>query len=368
MLSSERKIKQNLLRLTSCAIVLFSLASCANQTKQNVITHAAEQPAPPNILLILSDDHAWNDYSFMGHEIVNTPSLDSLANEGVTFSKGYVPTSLCRPSLATIATGLYASQHGITGNDPSRETPGGKKGKEYQQLRSQIIAKIDEVKTLPELLREKGYASLQTGKWWEGSYERGGFDEGMTKGFPNPGGRHGDEGLKIGREGVDTITRFIDKTHEANKPFFVWYAPFLPHTPHNPPKALLDKYRRSDTPERLAKYYAMCEWFDQTCGKLLDRLEQKGVADNTIVIYVFPFYITCPSFVTTKSRHQFIGNSIVSISLGLSVINIFLNKCNHQITSITLSFLQTTNPFVLTRCRIPNKVTALTVKIIIVFR
>lgn len=283
---SKRKIKQKLLGVTSCAIVLFSIASCANQNKEEVTAKVTEQETPPNILLILSDDHAWNDYSFMGHEIVNTPSLDSLANEGVTFSKGYVPTSLCRPSLATIATGLYASQHGITGNDPSRETPGGKKGKEYQQLRSQIIAKIDEVKTLPELLREKGYASLQTGKWWEGSYERGGFNEGMTKGFPNPGGRHGDEGLKIGREGVDTITRFIDKTHEANKPFFVWYAPFMPHSPHTPPKRILSKYEKYDLPESIAKYYAMIEWFDETNGELFSHLEKRGLKDNTLIVYV----------------------------------------------------------------------------------
>jgi len=282
----KRKITQNLLSLIICVIVLFSLASCANQNKEEVTANVTEHATPPNILLILSDDHAWNDYSFMGHEIVNTPSLDSLANEGVTFSKGYVPTSLCRPSLATIATGLYASQHGITGNDPSRETPGGKKGKEYQQLRSQIIAKIDEVKTLPELLREKGYASLQTGKWWEGSYERGGFDKGMTKGFPSPGGRHGDEGLKIGREGVETITRFIDKTHEANKPFFVWYAPFMPHSPHTPPKRILSKYENYDLPESIAKYYAMIEWFDETNGQLINHLEKRGLKDNTLIVYV----------------------------------------------------------------------------------
>jgi arylsulfatase A-like enzyme len=283
---SKRKIKQKLLGVASCAIVLFTLVSCANQNKEEVAAKVIGQATPPNILLILSDDHAWNDYSFMGHEIVNTPSLDSLANEGVTFSKGYVPTSLCRPSLATIATGLYASQHGITGNDPSRETRGGKKGKEYQQLRSQIIAKIDEVKTLPELLREKGYASLQTGKWWEGSYERGGFDEGMTKGFPNPGGRHGDEGLKIGREGVDTITRFIDKTNEANKPFFVWYAPFMPHSPHTPPNRILSKYEKYDLPESIAKYYAMIEWFDETNGELFSHLEKRGLKDNTLIVYV----------------------------------------------------------------------------------
>jgi len=282
----ERKIVKSLLIVTSCAIALSSLVSCANQTKEEVIYDVKEQTTPPNILLILSDDHAWNDYSFMGHDIVETPNLDSLANEGVTFRKGYVPTSLCRPSLATIATGLYASQHGITGNDPSRETPGGKKGEKYKQLRSQIIEKIDAVKTLPELLKGKGYVSLQTGKWWEGSFKRGGFDEGMTRGFPNRGGRHGDEGLKIGREGVDTITRFIDKAHGADKPFFVWYAPFMPHSPHTPPERILSKYEKYDLPESIAKYYAMIEWFDETNGQLFSHLEKRGLKDNTLIVYV----------------------------------------------------------------------------------
>ena len=124
-----------MLRLTQ---ILF-VALCASLATP--VTTAAE--TPPNVVLILSDDQAWTDYSFMGHDIVQTPSLDKLANEGVTFKRGYVPTSLCRPSLATIATGLYASQHGITGNDPSRELPGGKGGALYKQQRAEIISKVE---------------------------------------------------------------------------------------------------------------------------------------------------------------------------------------------------------------------------------
>lgn len=72
----------------------------------------------PNVLLLISDDQAWSDFGFMGHEVIETPRLDALAAEGRTFPRGYVPTALCRPSLATIITGLYPHQHGITGNDP----------------------------------------------------------------------------------------------------------------------------------------------------------------------------------------------------------------------------------------------------------
>lgn len=272
--------------LCSGLIVLFTTIGCTVTQKEDAVSVATQQKRLPNILLILSDDHAWNDYSFMGHDVVKTPHLDELAKSSVTFTKGYVPTSLCRPSLATIATGLYASQHGITGNNPSRHTPGGKEGAEYRRLRAEIIAKIDAVETLPELLRKKGYVSLQTGKWWEGSYQRGGFDEGMTRGFPNPGGRHGDDGLKIGRQGVSTITDFIDHAHDADKPFFVWYAPFMPHSPHTPPKRILSKYEKYDLPESIAKYYAMIEWFDETNGQLLEHLEKRGLKENTLVVYV----------------------------------------------------------------------------------
>lgn len=73
------------------------------------------QAAPPNIVLLISDDQAWTDYGFMGHPTIQTPRLDRLARESLTFTRGYVPDSLCRPSLTTIATGLYPHQHGSWG-------------------------------------------------------------------------------------------------------------------------------------------------------------------------------------------------------------------------------------------------------------
>ncbi|WP_342807854.1 sulfatase [Alteromonas sp. M12] len=285
---NKYKFAVNKRKLTLVLFVLASVVACSNAKTEAVdeVNSLDNNAALPNILLILSDDHAWNDYGFMGHDIINTPSLDNLAGEGVTFKRGYVPTSLCRPSLATIATGYYAFQHGITGNDPSRELPGGKGGELYETQRAQIIAKIDHVATLPQLLKTKGYVSLQTGKWWEGSFQRGGFDQGMTRGFPEEGGRHGDDGLKIGREGVNTITDFIDESSAANKPFFVWYAPYMPHAPHNPPQRILKKYENKGLPISIAKYYAMIEWFDETNGQLFDHLEKKGLKDNTLIVYV----------------------------------------------------------------------------------
>ena len=245
---------------------------------------AAPAARPPNIVLIISDDQAWTDYGFMGHPTIQTPHLDRLASRGALFRRGYVPTALCRPSLATLATGLYAFQHGITGNDPAR--PASASISQFRQLRADLIARIDDVPTVPRLLSQAGYRSHQSGKWWEGSFRRGGFTDGMTRGFPEPGGRHGDDGLEIGRIGLSPVLDFIDESVAKQRPFFVWYAPFLPHTPHDPPDRLLEKYSEPERPPELARYYAMCEWFDETCGELLDHIRGRSLSDNTLIIYV----------------------------------------------------------------------------------
>lgn len=256
--------------------------------------HAA---APPNIVYIISDDHAWTDYSFMGHPHIETPHLDKLAARSALFTRGYVPTALCRPALATFACGMYSHQHKVSGNDPailpgsSPKAKGKAKGApespEYAALREKLIAHMDSQPSLPKLLQAQGYLSHQSGKWWEGSYQRGGFTHGMTRGFPKPGGRHGDDGLKIGREGMKPVFEFMDHAISEKKPFFIWYAPFMPHTPHTPPDRLFQKYKaKGITSDYVARYYAMVEWFDETCGLLMDRIEEKGLLANTLFVYV----------------------------------------------------------------------------------
>lgn len=241
----------------------------------------------PNVLLILSDDQAWTDYGFMGHDTIRTPHLDRLASQSAVFPRAYVPTSLCRPSLATLITGLYAHQHRITGNDPLLSA-GARREKyrsaEHRALNERLIAHIEEHPTVPRLLGAAGYRSLQTGKWWEGNYSRGGFTAGMTHGDPDRGGRHGDAGLDIGRQGLKPIYEFLDAADE--RPWFIWYAPMLPHTPHNPPDRLLAKYTQEGKSVHVARYQAMCELWDETCGELLKGLDDRGLTSNTLVVYV----------------------------------------------------------------------------------
>lgn len=246
--------------------------------------------SPPNVLLIISDDQAWGDYSFMGHEHIESPHLDKLAAESLTYTRGYVPAPLCRPSLASIFSGKFAHQHGITGNDPrlpAGKKRGGRGNPELAPIYETIMDRIADDPGLAHLLGKAGYLSLQTGKWWEGDPKvRGGFTHAMTHGVPTRGGRHGDEGLKISRTGMTPITNFIAEAKEKKKPFFIWHAPFLPHTPHNPPARLFDKYKTKTDSTFIARYWAMCDWFDETCGELLDHLDKEGLRENTIVLYV----------------------------------------------------------------------------------
>ena len=192
---------------------------------------------PPNVVLIIGDDQAWTDFGFMGHPVIKTPHLDRLAAQSALFPRGYVPTSLCRPSLATLLSGLYPHQHKICGNDPK---PGVDRGV--------LLKHVERIPKLPALLGSNGYVSHQSGKWWEGNFALGGFTAGMTHGDPKRGGRHGDDGLRIGRQGMQPVFDFIDAS--AGKPFFLWYAPFLPHAPHNPPQRCDFKRKRRRTCRR----------------------------------------------------------------------------------------------------------------------
>lgn len=251
-------------RILASAGLLLLLMACGQ-------ARGAEKP--PNIVMILGDDQAWTDFGFMGHPTIRTPHLDKLASQSLVFTRGYVPTSLCRASLASMITGLYPHQHAITSNDPPKGTD-----------RALMLKHVQNHPTLPRLLAPQGYQCLQTGKWWEGHPKLGGFTHFMTHGDPARTGRHGDEGLKIGRQGLAPIESFLGEV--GQKPFFLWYAPMMPHTPHTPPERLLTHYADKAPTTFVAKYWAMCEWFDETCGQLLTLLDERGLAENTLVLFV----------------------------------------------------------------------------------
>jgi len=266
---------------------------------------AAERP---NVVFIVSDDQSWTDFGFMGNERVHTPHLDALATRSARFPNGYAPASVCRPSLVTMLTGLYPHQHGVHFN----HGPPGNRGynamtspEEYRRTRCREFELIRRLPTLPGLLRdEAGYRSLQTGKFWEGHWRNGDFTEGMTTfGAPPPdqtyGGvrtlasgervahGNGDVGLQIGRETMEPIVNFVNDCEAEDTPWFVWYAPYLPHRPHDAPERFVEMARdRPGVKEHELPYFASIAQFDHTVGELVRLVEEGGLADETLFVFV----------------------------------------------------------------------------------
>lgn len=253
------------------ACLLFSL------TVLNLDSSAANER--PNIILIISDDHTYTHYGFMGHEIVQTPHLDRMAAESMLYTRGY-SMPVCSPSLASLLTGTFPRTHGITGNDLHPESPQYVADrKDRSALRERLLANP---LILPAALTTSGYLTFQTGKIWNASYKDMGFTHGMTA----ERDRHGGAGLIIGRDGMEPIFDFIETAVGEEKPFFIWHAPFLPHDPHNPPGEILAKYRGKGPTRHAEVYYAMVEWLDNTCAELDEWLADKGLMENTVILYL----------------------------------------------------------------------------------
>jgi uncharacterized sulfatase len=249
-------------RWLSAALLILCAAGC---------TGGNGNARPPNIVLIIGDDHGYRDFGFMGSEIAHTPHLDRLAAGGVVFPFGYSTASVCRPSLRTLLTGLHPIQFDRRQQQRIRD---GIPGSPRTPLR-------DLFHTLPELLAQRGYASFQSGKFQEGAYQNAGFTHGMTE----TTGRAGrEQGIRIARETMEPLFSFIDA--HLDQPFFVWFAPQLPHLPHNAPKEFHAPYESIDLPWFAPGYYASVTWFDSAVGGLVQHLEERGVRDRTLIVYV----------------------------------------------------------------------------------
>ncbi len=233
----------------------------------------------PNVVFILSDDQSWDDYGFMGHPHLKTPHLDQLASEGLIYERGYTTASICRPSLASIVTGLYPHQTAVRGNRPFMG-----EGVDHLRLRANkelwplaqeqskaMTATLEHAPSMVKQLQDNGYATLQTGKWWEGDPRDHGFDEGFGHG--------------IGRKTMEPIHHFVEKAQMNEQPFFIWYAVFLPHTPHNAPDELYQKYKDLAPDESTARYWANIAWLDETCGQLVGYLKEKDLYEDTLFVF-----------------------------------------------------------------------------------
>jgi len=235
-------------------------------------------PESPNVVLIIGDDVGWTDFGFIGSDVVRTPHLDRLAREGIVFTHAFSPASVCRPALRSLLTGFEPYTVEIRLAAAQRE--------------KRALPTLEEVfETLPERLGERGYASFQGGKFWEGTFEMGGFTHGMTRTVSRSPAFiedmsmvSGSEGLALGRETLQPLWDFLDA--HSDRPFFVWYAPMLPHLPFDAPPRFQRLYAEDPVPPHVRSYRANLTRFDATVGEILDRLEELGLREDTLVLYV----------------------------------------------------------------------------------
>ncbi len=248
---------------------------------------SAEGAAKPNILYIVADDLGWKDVGFRGSEI-KTPSLDALAKGGVTFDQFYVQP-MCTPTRAALMTGRYPLRYGL---------------QSFVILPEQTYGLPTDERLLPQMLKEAGYETAIVGKWHLGHADRAywprqrGFDyqygpligeidyftrkiHGVTDWFINdqPLEQQGYVTTLLG----DDAVRLIGE-HDPATPLFLYLAFTAPHTPYQAPQDYLDRYIDVKDPNRQA-YNAMITAMDDQIGRVLEALEERGMRDNTIVIF-----------------------------------------------------------------------------------
>lgn len=231
----------------------------------------------PNIVLVVADDHGYPYAGFSGSELVRTPNLDALAAQGTRFTRAFTTASSCRPSQRTLLTGLYPQQWLATARARPR--------------RREDRHGWDDVRhfaTLPGLLAAHGYATFQGGKLWEGrTFQDAGFGAGTKDPLPERPSRDelkGGSGLRLGRETMQPLWDFLDA--HAEGPFFVWFAPSLPHAPLDAAPEFEEPYARAPISEAARLYFANVSRLDAVVGELLRGLAARGLHEGTAVIYI----------------------------------------------------------------------------------
>ena len=247
----------------------------------------------PNVIIILSDDQGWGDVGFNGGTDIPTPNLDRLAADGTIFRDGYATHPYCSPSRAGLMTGRYQHRFGHENNpvhgleDPNAGLP------------------LSET-TLARVLSDNGYATAAIGKWHLGDHEkfwpnRRGFDYwyGMYGGGLNYWGETGNKPRNAGvlRNGeivpfeeisyltdnfTDEAIGFIDRSKD--KPFFIYLAYNAPHAPNQAPRKYLDLTAHIEDGER-AVYAAMVAGMDVGIGRVMEKLRDEGLYDNTLIFF-----------------------------------------------------------------------------------
>jgi arylsulfatase A-like enzyme len=261
-----------------------------------------QKTRPPNIVVILMDDLGWADLGCYGSKFYETPNIDRLAKRGLRFTNAYAAAPVCSPTRASIMTGKHPARLHLTNFLTGRLWP---KDSPLQPVNWQTGLPADEV-TFAALLRAAGYVSGYIGKWHLGKRlpDQFGFDQLLAT---REGGGVPSHFTKEGEYLADHYTAVAEKflTKNKDRPFLLFLAHNSVHVPLQAKKELTAKYeakakahpaagavfgkdngRKVRQVQNHAVYAAMVQSMDESVGRIMKKLEELGIDDNTVIVFL----------------------------------------------------------------------------------
>ena len=245
-----------------------------------VAAQAAEPDEQPNVILVMTDDQGYGDVCSHGNPLIDTPNLDQMAKDGARFENFFV-SPLCAPTRASLLTGRYHIRTGTVNVSNNLE-----------------IMRSEET-TIAELFKANGYSTALFGKWHNGEHypynpNGQGFDEfvgfcaGHTGNYFDPILEHNAGTIKTKGFITDILTDKAMEWIEAkrNEKFFCYIPYNAPHTPYQVPDAYFEKYKARGLDVKNATLYGMVENIDDNMGRLLKKVKELGLQENTIVLFL----------------------------------------------------------------------------------
>ena len=273
-----------------CRAAIFSLSFLCVLASNTALAAA---PSRPNIVVIMPDDIGYGDFACLGNPVIRTPNIDALWRESVRFTDFHVSPT-CAPTRAALLTGRHEFKNGVTHTI-------------YERERLTLRAT-----TLAQVLKSAGYKTGIFGKWHLGDEpdrwpDKRGFDEmfihgggGIGQSYPGscgdaPGNKYFDPAILHNGKFEKThgyctdvffnqAENWIDSV-KGQQPFFAYITPNAAHMPLD----VSDKYSRrykGKVPDNVAKFYGMIENIDENVGRLLERLGEWKLSENTLVIFM----------------------------------------------------------------------------------